>query len=141
VFHEQTVDGEVTAGNIFPSGRGVDHLVGVASIGITDIAAKRGNFNVDAVTRNEHDTELSTDTDRIRKQFHNTRGSGVGRHVVISGIALEEEIADAAANQQGVVTVPLEGCADRIGKFPGIHDLIMRQPAPGAEINQQRTGS
>ena len=126
VFHEQAVDGEITAGNIFASCGGVHHLVGVTSIGITDIAAKRGYFNLDSFTRNEHDTELSADTDGIRKQFHDTRGSGIGRHIVISGVAFEQEITDATAHEQSLVTVLLEGCADRIGKFPGIHDLIMR---------------
>lgn len=54
-------------------------------------------------------------------------GSGVGRDIVIGRLAVEEDIADATANEEGLAAVTLEGVADRIGKIAGVHGTIMRQ--------------
>ena len=41
VAHQQAVDGEVAAGNIFFGPCGIDHLIGVTAIGIAEVAAER----------------------------------------------------------------------------------------------------
>ncbi len=130
VLHEQAVDREVTARNVFLWGPSVDDLVRMAAIGIAHIAAEGSDFYFDAVAEDEDDSELGTDPDRIGEQLHDLEGRGVSGHVVIGGITIEQKIADTAADKQSLVAVLLKGGADRIGKFSGIHVLIMRQPCP-----------
>ena len=131
VFHKQAVDGEVAARNVFLWSTCVDHLVRMATIGVANVTAEGGDFNLVAVARNEHDTELSTDTKGIRKQLHDLSGRGVGGYVVVGRVAMEQKIADTTANHQGLIAVLLKSGTDRIGEFSGIHVLIMRQPVPG----------
>ena len=46
---------------------------------------------------------------------------------------MEEDIAYGAAREERLKTVALECVANRIGKFAGIHGLIMRL---GGELNE-----
>ena len=131
MFHEQAVDGEVAARNVFLRSVRVNDLVWMAAIGIANVAAERSDFNLVAVAGNKDYTELGTDTKGIGKQLHDLSGRGVGGYVVIGWIAIEQNVADTTADQQGLIAVLLKRCADRIGQFSGIHVLIMRQPVAG----------
>ena len=74
---------------------------------------------------NDH-AEVSAHVDGIGKNGQDFVGGSVGRDVVIGRIAMEQQIADAAADQKGLVAAALERVADRIGQFPGVHRAIMR---------------
>ena len=65
-------------------------------------------------------------------------GKSVRSDVVIGRFAAEEEIAHAAADQERLMAMALQGFANRIGKFPGIHRMIMRQPPWRWAINETR---
>ena len=78
MLHEQAVDGEVAARNVFLRSASVDDLVRMATIGVANVAAEGGDFNLVAVAWNQDDTELGTDTDGIRKQLHDLSRRGVG---------------------------------------------------------------
>ena len=69
---------------------------------------------------------MRADIQAVREELQNFRGSCVCGDIVIGGIALEENIAHAAADEEGLVAVALKGVADRIGEFPGVHETIMR---------------
>ncbi len=45
VAHQQAVDSEIAALDIFFGSLGIDDLVGMAAVGITDIGAERGDFD------------------------------------------------------------------------------------------------
>ena len=69
---------------------------------------------------------MRADIEAVREELQDFGGSGVGGDIIIGGIAPEKDIAHAAADEEGLVTMALERVANRIGKFPGIHGMIMR---------------
>jgi len=127
VAHQQTVDGEVAAGDIFLWSLGVDHAVRMPTIGVTHIRAKRGNFNLALMASDENNAELRADSHASGEKLQDALGSSVGGHVDIGGLAIEENISHTAANEQRLVSVADQRIANRFGKFAGIHGLIMRQ--------------
>src|SRR5580704_16563650 len=81
--HEQAVDGEVPPLNIMFRRLDVDDLFWTPSIGIVAVGAKRGNLHFKSVTRYEHNSELCSDRNTVRKQCHHLIGQSVGRDVVV----------------------------------------------------------
>ena len=69
MLHQQAVDGEVAALNIFLRRARVDDLVRMAAVGVADVAAERRDLNLVAVPWNQHHSELRADPERIRKQL------------------------------------------------------------------------
>jgi hypothetical protein len=131
--HEQAVDGEIAALDVFFGCFGVDDLVGVAAVGISDVGAEGGNLDFERIVADEDDAELRADIERVREELENLGRRGVCGYVVIRGVATEKDIAHAAAHEESLVTVALESVANRIGEFPGIHGMIMRL---GGEVNE-----
>ena len=69
---------------------------------------------------------MCADIECLREELQNFLRRGVGGDVVVLGLAMEKDVAHAAAHQEGLVAVALEGGANRIGEFAGIHGMIMR---------------
>jgi hypothetical protein len=127
VAHEKAVNGEITALDVLFGSLGIDDLIGMAAIGIAEIRAECGDLDLEGIAPDEDDAELRADIEAVGKQAENFSGSGVGSDVVIGGITLEENIAHAATDEEGLVAVALKSVANRIGELAGIHGMIMRQ--------------
>jgi len=87
----------------------------MAAVGIAEIGAEGGDFDFDAIARDEHDTELRAHAEAPRKELHDAIGRSVGSDVEVDGLAVEENVADAAAYEQGLVAMLQECGADRVG--------------------------
>ena len=81
----------------------------------------------------EDDAELCADIEAVGKELEDLGGSGVCSDVEIGGIATEKNVAHAAADEESLVAMVLKLVANRIGEFPGIHGMIMRQRGLGDE--------
>jgi hypothetical protein len=139
VAHEETVDGEITALDVFFGCLGIDDLIGMTAIGIAEVGAKRGDFDLKGILADEDDAEMGADIEALRKESQDFVGSGIGGDVVIGGFAMEKDVAHAAANEESLVAVALEYVTDRIGEVPGIHGMIMRQKGGSNEAKKQRS--
>jgi hypothetical protein len=126
VAHEQAIDGEIAALNVFFGCPGIDDLVGMAAIGVADIGAEGGYFDFEGVLADEDDTELGADVEAVGKQAEYFRGSGIGGDIVIGGLATEKDVSHTAADKKGLMALTFKRAANRIGEFPRIHGLIMR---------------
>src|SRR6516164_3245126 len=107
VPHQQAVDGEVAARDIVFRFCGVRDRVGVPPVGVTEVAAKGSDLDLQAVVRNENDAEARAYGDAVRKELRNTLRGCVRGDIVIGRRPAEQQIADAAANQEGPMAVLL----------------------------------
>jgi hypothetical protein len=124
--HEEAVDGEIAALDIFFGRLGIDDLVGMAAVGIADVGAEGGDFDFDGVVADEDDAELRADIEGVGEQLQNLLRSCIGGNVVVRGLTMQKDVANAAADEESLVAVTLESFANRIGEFAGIHGMIMR---------------
>ena len=124
--HEEAVDGEVTTLDVFLGRVGIDDLVGMAAVGVADVGAKGGYFDFKGIVADENYSELCADVEAVGKESQNFLRLCVGCNVIIGGLAMEKDVAHAAADEKGLVTVALERGANRVGEFAGIHGTIMR---------------
>ena len=131
VAHEEAVDGEIAALHIFFRSLGIDDLVGMAAVGIADVRAECGDFDLEGILADEYDAELRADIEGVGEELQNFLRSCVCGDIVIGGIAMEKDVSHAATDEEGRVTVTLKRVADRISKFPGIHGMIMRLRSTG----------
>lgn len=99
----------------------------MAAIGIADVGAKRGNFDLGAVLDDENDAELRADSQAFGKHFLDALGMHVGCDVVVERLAVELKIAHAAADEVGLMACLTELAADFIGEFARAHAAIMRE--------------
>ncbi len=131
VAHQQAVDGEITAGDVFLRCLGVKHAIGMAAVGIAQVGAKGGDFDLGGIARNKNNAELRADSDASGEKLQDTLRSSVGGHVVIGGLALKQT-GRAHSRRRAAPDGPwrTERIANRIGQFAGIHGLIMRQVRP-----------
>jgi len=53
-----------------------------------------------------------------------------------AGIATEKDVAHAAADEESLVAVTLKLVAHRVGEFPRVHGMIMRQKAGSDEAKK-----
>src|ERR1700739_2634005 len=107
VAHDQTIDREVAAGNIFLRFAGINNLVGMTAIGITDVLPKGSHFDFAAVARHEENAELRANRNAIREKSHDPGGRGVGRDIIISRLAPEQQITHTAAHKKGLLAMLL----------------------------------
>ena len=103
---QQAVDGEVAALDIFLSTLAEAHLVGMAAVAVADVAAE--GRDLDRVARvvshrNQHDSKLRAHRVGFGKDPHDLVGRGVGGDVVIGGLAAEQQIANASADEVSLV--------------------------------------
>jgi len=127
VAHEEAVDGEIAALDVFFGCFGIDDLIGMPAVGVAEVGAEGGDFDLQGILADEDDTELRADIEAVWEEFENFFWSGAGGDVEIGRVAMKEDVAHAAADEEGPVAVELKRVADRIGEFPGVHGMIMRQ--------------
>jgi hypothetical protein len=108
----------------------------MAAVGIADIGAEGGDFHLEGIVADEDDAELGADIEAVGKELQDLGGSGVCSDVIISGIAPKQDVAHTAAYEESLVAVALKLVADRIGEFPGVHGMIMRQKAESNEVKK-----
>lgn len=127
VTHEQAVYSEVAALDVFLGSFGINDLVGVPAVGIAEVGAERGDFDFLRILVKEDDAEVRSDIEAAREKPQDFGGSRAGGDVVVGGLAAEDKVAHAAADQESLMALALEGVTDRIGEAAWIHGTIMRQ--------------
>ena len=104
-IEEEGVDGEVAPEGVFAGVREGDGA-GVTAVGIGRVGAVGGDFDHGAVVAHDgDDAEGLADGDGFGKQRLDAVGEGVGGDVPVLGRAAEEQVADAAADEQHFVAV------------------------------------
>src|SRR5437870_1087221 len=98
----------------------------MASVGVAHIGAKCGDLDLNSVTGNQDYSELRSHLEALGKKLQYLLRRRVGGHVVVSRIALEQNIAHASANQKRLESGVLERVANRIGQLSWLHQEIMR---------------
>jgi hypothetical protein len=144
VAHEETVDGEIAALDVFLGGLGIDDLVGMAAIGVAEVGAKRGDLDFERIVTDEDYAELRAYIEAVGEDPQNFLRLCVCCNVIILGLAMEKDVAHAASDEKGLVAVELKRGTNRIGEFAGIHGMIMRlcgEVNEVEEIKEVREGS
>jgi len=134
--HEEAIDGEIAALDVFFRCFRIDDPVGMAAVGVADVGAEGGDLNFERSLPYEDDAELRADIETVGEKLQNFRRSGVGGNVEIGGAAMEKDVANTATDEEGLVSVALERGADRIGEIPGVHGTIMRQKGGSEEAKK-----
>src|SRR5208283_1852146 len=70
VTHQQPVDGEIAAGYVLLGCLGIDDSIGMPSIGITQIRAKRRNFHFALLLLDQNHSKLRANPETPGEQFH-----------------------------------------------------------------------
>jgi len=68
VAHEETIDREITALDVFFGCLGIDDLIGMTAIGVAEVGAKRGDFDLKGILADEDDAEMCADIEALRKE-------------------------------------------------------------------------
>ncbi len=124
-IHQQSVDREIAAANVVGRRMRIDHAIGMAAVGVADIGAERGDFDLNALLDHDHDAEFCADGQAAGEKRFDALGRGIGRDVVVGGFAAENQIAHAAADKIGLVAGLGEHAADFLGEFARSHAVIM----------------
>ena len=117
---EHPVDREIAAGGV-ELGRAEDDRLGPPAVDVGAIAAKSRDLDFDARLRdggpNPHDAERDPDGDRAERQDrHDLFGGRRGGDVVVRGRFAQDQVADAAARPERLVTGLLQPADDLQGK-------------------------
>ena len=112
VVEEHAVDGEVAAEDVFAGVGGELDGVGAAAVGVAAVGAEGGDFGGDVVVGDDDDAEVGADGLGAGEELLDERGGGAGGDVEVFGGEAEEEIADAAAGEIGLVAGGGEGLDD-----------------------------
>ena len=126
----QAVDGEVSALYIFFGRAGVLDAVGMAAIGVANVAAERSDFDLRGAVGDDDDSELRADCEAIGEKLLHAVGRGVGGDVVINRCAAEQNVAHAAAGEIGLMAAIAQDAADVVGELAAVHGVhieIMRE--------------
>ena len=118
-IEQHAVDGEVAAEDVFARVGGVADGIGTAAVGVGAVRAEGGDFGGDLVAvdllADQHYAEVCADGEGLREERDDlVRGGGRG-DVVILGCDAEEEVANAAAGEEGLVAGAAEGTGDGAG--------------------------
>src|SRR5262249_49672386 len=136
-IEQQAIDSEIASLNILFRVVGELDFVRVAAVAVAYVAAKgrylyaelvlmpngvsvrfltvRGpkRFPLTFRQRYQHHAELRADGIGVGKDAHDLVGRGVGRDVVVSGLALEQQIAHTSANEISLMALFAESTHDR----------------------------
>jgi hypothetical protein len=126
----QAVDGEVAALYIFFRPGGVFNPIRMAAIGVANVAAERGDFDLGGAIGDDDDAELRAHCEAIGEKLLHAIGCGVGGDVVIDRLAAKQNIPDAAASKIGLMAAIAQDAADVVGElaaFDTAHIEIMRE--------------
>jgi len=113
----QRVDREIPPQRVFfRIGLELDRIR-TPTVRVRVVAAKCRDFDLRAVSPNQHDAKLRPDQFRRRKQRNDLLGPRVGGDVEILRRPLEEQIADAATDKVRLPSTLFESCGDAPGQF------------------------
>src|SRR5260370_30908356 len=133
--HQQTVDGKVAALNILLGRFRINHTVRVAAVAVAHSRGECGDFDVEPMTGNQDYPELRANGDALRKKCHRLLRRRIGCYIIVSRLTAQEQVANASAHEQRLITTAPERVTDRVGHFAWRHDVIMRQTEPRREID------
>src|SRR5258708_2221130 len=133
--HQQAVDGKVAGVNILLGRFRINHTVRVAAVAVAHIRAECGDFDLEPITRNQDYPELRANGDALRKKCHRLLRRRIGCYIIVSRLTAQEQVANASAHEQRLITTAPERVTDRVGHFAWRHDVIMRQTEPRMEID------
>src|SRR5258708_10564008 len=133
--HQQAVDGKVAGVNILLGRFRINHTVRVAAVAVAHIRAECGGFGLAPITRNQDYPELRANGDALRKKCHRLLRRRIGCYIIVSRLTAQEQVANASAHEQRLITTAPERVTDRVGHFAWRHDVIMRQTEPRREID------
>jgi len=133
-IHQETVNCEIPALYVFPWILAEANFVGMTAIGVADIGAEGcylddGNFLIRAyrrragvVLRKRHQdyAKLRAYSESLREDFHYLLRSGIGGNVVVSGLAMQQQIAHASADEVGLVAALTQDADDGSGVLVGV---------------------
>src|SRR5215472_15327885 len=120
--HQQPIDGEVAALDVFSRSLRINHAVGMTPVAVADIRTKRGDLYFQTVLWDQHDAELRAHGDTPRKQACDLDRGRVRGHVVIGWLAPQKQVAHTPADQQRLILVAFEHLANRIGQCAARHN-------------------
>src|SRR5882724_947552 len=105
----------------------------MAAIGVAEVGAKRGDLDFKGFDPDQDYAELCAYIEAVGKEPQDFLRRGVSCNVIIRGLAMKKDVANAATDEEGLVAVAMQRGANRIGEFAGIHGMIMRL---GGEVNE-----
>ena len=127
-IEHHAVDREIPAGHIFPRIETESYFVGMATVGVADIAAKSRDFNcvrlrrtfrrdvarnVSLRRRHQYHAELRANRIGLRENAHHLFRRRVRRYVIILRLAPEQQIAHASTHQISLKAALAQGLDDR----------------------------
>ena len=101
--------------------------IGVSSVGIRAVAAKRGHLNVMAEFTHQHHAELSADHSSTRKKFQHPLRRGVGHYVIVLWRQRKQHVPHASAGEQRGMAMGAQGLQSMLGGLPGITTLAFHR--------------
>src|SRR5271168_2813983 len=81
-----------------------------------------------------HDAELCANREAIRENLFYTPGSRISSHIIISGFAVQQNVAHTSADEIGLVALGAQRPANTFRKCACVHAAIMRESRPGWKI-------
>jgi hypothetical protein len=107
-IEEQAIDGEVAAEDIFAGVGGEANGVGTAAIGVGAVVAEGGNFSDDVLfiewLADKDDAEVRAHGEGFGEERDDLAWSGGGGDIEVHGRDAQQQIAHAAAGEEGLVT-------------------------------------
>jgi hypothetical protein len=110
-------------------------LIGMPAVGVADLLAEGGDFNLVRAVFHENDAELGTNCETAGKKLQSLFRRSVGCDVVVGRFATEQNVSHATAYEKGLMAVTLQRVANRIGQLSRGHLEIMRLPM--AEVRKK----
>ena len=114
-IEEHAVDGEVAALDVVSGVGGEADAVGAAAVGVGSVMAEGGDLGWGLAfyfAHDEDDAEVGTYLEGTGEESGDLRGGGAGGDVEIFRSEVEEEIANAAAGEECLMTRCTQGCGD-----------------------------
>ena len=114
---QHAVDGEVAAEDVLAGAGGEADGVGAAAVGVGAVGAEGGDLGGDVRSAglrraDEDDAEVGSDREGAGKRASDLVGRGGGGDVVVLWGEAEEEVADAAAGEEGLMAGGAERARD-----------------------------
>ena len=87
----------------------------MAAIGVAHVGAKRGHLDLRGIVDNNDHAKLRAHREAAGKELLHALGGGVGRNVVVGGLAAEQEVANTPAHQISLMASGAQVAADSLG--------------------------
>jgi len=96
------------------------------AVGIADIGTKRGDLNLRGragfgIFGDDDDAEFRADSQAMREKLLDAIRRSVGGNVIVGGFTCEQNIANATANEVGLMARRAQSVADAFGECTRVH--------------------